>query len=146
MEGNYGVTFNDDRSIRPLAGSTADVTVDLTDRPDLREVRAAMVEALLPDAEPDDRFGAVLLVVDELVSNAYRHATAPKLLRVGRTAENVLVEVSDGDPVAGVVRVVALRYGLRLVGQLSLDWGVRTDNRGKVVWALVPVRVFPVGM
>ncbi len=58
----------------------------------------------------------------------------------------MLVEVSDGDSVVGAVRVVAFRYGLRLVGQLSLDWGVRTDSRGKVVWALVPVKVSPVGM
>ncbi|MFC5094398.1 ATP-binding protein [Amycolatopsis plumensis] len=120
-----------------------DVTINLTGRPDLRQVRAAMTEALLPGAEPDDRFGAVLLVVDELVGNAYRHARSPKWLRAGRTSENVLVEVNDGDAVAGAVRVVALRYGLRLVGQLSLDWGVRTDSRGKVVWALVPVKVFP---
>ncbi|WP_103340813.1 ATP-binding protein [Amycolatopsis sp. CA-126428] len=140
------MTFDDDRRIRQRAGSAADVTVDLTGRPDLREVRAAMVEALLPGAEPDDRFGAVLLVVDELVGNAYRHATTPMLLRIGHTPENVLVEVTDGDPVAGAVRVVAMRYGLRLVGQLSLDWGVRTDSRGKVVWALVPVKVYPAEM
>lgn len=146
VEGSDSVTFDEDRGIGPLAGATADVTVDLTGRPDLRQVRAAMIEAILPDAEPDDRFGAVLLVVDELVGNAYRHAAAPKLLRVGRMSDNVLVEVSDGDAVAGAVRVVELRYGLRLVGQLSLDWGVRTDSRGKVVWALVPVKVFPTGM
>ncbi|GHG50736.1 MULTISPECIES: ATP-binding protein [Amycolatopsis] len=140
------MAFDENRGIRPRAGSTMDVTVDLAGRPDLREVRAAMVGKLLPGAEADDRFGAVLLVVDELVSNAYRHATVPKSLRIGRASDNVLVEVSDGDAVAGAVRVVALRYGLRLVGQLSLDWGVRTDSHGKVVWALVPVKVFPAGM
>ncbi|WP_410592737.1 ATP-binding protein [Amycolatopsis sp. lyj-23] len=140
------MTFDENRGIGPLAGSTAGVTVDLTGRPDLRQVRAAMIEAMLPGAELDDRFGAVLLVVDELVGNAYRHARSPKLLRIGRTSENVLVEVCDGDAVAGAVRVVALRYGLRLVGQLSSDWGVRTDARGKVVWALVPVKVFPAEM
>ncbi len=51
-------------------------------------------------------------------------------------------KVSDGDPSAGVVQVGTLKFGLRLVGQLSLDWGVRTDSLGKVVWALVPVEVY----
>ncbi len=97
----------------------------------------------MASADPEDRLGAVLLVIDELVGNAYRHATTPRLLSVGRTSSNVLIEVSDRDPVAGVVRIVASGYGLRLVGQLSLDWGVRTDSRGKVVWALVPLDVYP---
>ncbi|WP_167455349.1 hypothetical protein [Amycolatopsis kentuckyensis] len=58
-----------------------EATVDLTSRPDLRDVRASIVNDLVLTAHPDDRFGAVLLVLDELVGNAYRHSTAPRLLR-----------------------------------------------------------------
>ena len=29
------------------------------------------------------------------------------------------------------------------MSQLSLDWGVRAVGEGKVVWALVPIRLFP---
>ncbi|MET8846051.1 ATP-binding protein [Amycolatopsis sp. NPDC004625] len=137
------MNINDGRRDLERAGWVADVTVELGGRPDLREVRATMVKALLPDAQPNDRFGAVLLVADELVGNAYRHATTPQSLRVGRASSTVLIEVSDGDPIAGAVQIRTLKYGLRLVGQLSLDWGVRTDSLGKVVWALVPLDIYP---
>ncbi|MEV6825252.1 ATP-binding protein [Amycolatopsis sp. NPDC051102] len=120
-------------------------TVDLTGRPDLRSVRAAIQAELVLTAPPDDRFGAVLLVLDELVGNAYRHSTAPRLLRVGRTPSTVLIEVSDRDAVAGAVRLRPAGFGLRLIGQLSLDWGVRTDAHGKTVWALVPLDLCPGG-
>lgn len=85
-------------------------------------------------------------MIDELVGNAYQHATAVRELRVTRAAGNVLVEVSDCDPDITSVRESRTEsggYGLRLVSQLSLDWGARADSDGKVVWALVPTTVFP---
>ncbi|HEY3479334.1 MAG TPA: ATP-binding protein [Streptomyces sp.] len=126
--------------------AAAETTVDLTGRPALRQVRKAVADALTFGARPTDRFGPVLLVVDELVGNAYRHTSAARELRVTRTAGNLLIEVGDRDPHVGSVRELAPgsgRYGLRLVGQLSLDWGVRADSHGKVVWALVPITVLP---
>jgi hypothetical protein len=108
-------------------------------------VRAAILAELVLTAPADDRFGAVLLVLDELVGNAYRHSTAPRLLRVGRTPSTVLIEVSDRDPGAGAVRLRPARFGLRLIGRLSLDWGVRSDAHGKTVWALVPLDRYPGG-
>ncbi|MGW4527705.1 ATP-binding protein [Amycolatopsis sp. NPDC004378] len=126
--------------------ATADTTVELSGHPDLRQVRKAVVDALMFGARPTDRFGPVLLVIDELVGNAYLHTTAARELHVTRAAKNLLIEVSDRDPDVAAVRELrpgSGRYGLRLVGQLSLDWGVRADRDGKVVWALVPVEVYP---
>ncbi len=133
------------RLTRRLAAA-AETTVPLRDRPDLRRVRSVVAEALTFGAQPNDRFGAVLLVIDELVGNAYRHTTAVRELHVTRTDENLLIEVTDCDPDATSVRVYrpgSGRFGLRLVDQLSLDWGVRADSDGKVVWALVPIVEYP---
>lgn len=130
---------------RKLADA-AEMTVALHDRPDLRRVRSSVAEALAFGDCPGDRFGGVLLVIDELVGNAYQHATAVRELRVTRKAGNLLVEVSDHDPDVTSLhesRPESTCYGLRLVDQLSLDWGVRADDAGKVVWALVPITVFP---
>ncbi|WP_290057653.1 ATP-binding protein [Amycolatopsis solani] len=132
---------------RQVAGA-AEARVVLDGLPDLRHVRSHVAGSLTFGADPGDRFGGVLLVIDELVSNAYRHTTAARELHVTRRAEHLLVEVSDRDPDATTVRAChpgSGRYGLRLVEQLSLDWGVRADSGGKVVWALVPIRVFPLG-
>ncbi|MET8850779.1 ATP-binding protein [Amycolatopsis sp. NPDC004625] len=137
---------NDGSGTTRGASATEEAEVDLGGRPDLRAVRAVVDGTLSLDAEPDDRFGAVLLVVDELVSNAYRHATTPRSLRVGRSRENVLIEVGDRDPVTEAVRPRAFGYGLRLVSQLSVDWGVRADSDGKVVWALVSLDRFPAAL
>ncbi|RSD14300.1 ATP-binding protein [Amycolatopsis eburnea] len=126
--------------------AAAETTVALSDRPDLRQVRSVVAEALTFGACPDDRYGGVLLVIDELVGNAYQHTTAVHELRVTRTAENLLVEVSDADPDITPVHACGPgsgRFGLRLVGQLTVDWGVRADSVGKVVWALIPLKVFP---
>ncbi|WP_284750730.1 ATP-binding protein [Amycolatopsis sp. RTGN1] len=126
--------------------AAAEITVPLRDRPDLRQVRTAVMEALTFGAHPADNFGGVLLVMDELVSNAYRHTSAVRRLRVTRAAGTFLIEVSDHDPVVHQVRAREFgcgAYGLRLVAQLSLDWGVRADSDGKVVWAIVPIGVRP---
>ncbi|MGW4525036.1 ATP-binding protein [Amycolatopsis sp. NPDC004378] len=129
--------------------AAAETAVDLAGRPDLRQVRNVVAEALTFGADAADSFGAVLLVMDELIANAYQHATAVRRLRVIRAADTLLVEVSDKDPVTQRVRQRQFGtggYGLRLVGQLSIDWGVRADGDGKVVWALVPINVLPSGL
>lgn len=129
--------------------AAAETTVALNDRPDLRQVRSVVAEALTFGACSDDRYGGVLLVIDELVGNAYQHSTAVRELRVTRTAENLLIEVGDADPDVTSVRVCrpgSGRYGLRLVGQLSVNWGVRAAGEGKVVWALVPIKMFPAAL
>lgn len=74
------------RLTRKLARA-AETRIALGGHPDLREVRSQVAETLTFGAGPDDRFGGVQLVIDELVGNAYRHATAVRELHVARTGE-----------------------------------------------------------
>ncbi|EME61642.1 ATP-binding protein [Amycolatopsis decaplanina] len=130
-----------DRLCRRVAGA-AEVTVDLRNRPDLRRVRSVVADQLGFGRSQDEPLGALLLVVDELVSNAYRHADGPGELRVVRHVRGFMVEVFDDDPDLEGLRSApaSARYGLRLIGQLTLDWGFRTERTGKTVWALVPAQ------
>jgi hypothetical protein len=85
----------------------------------------------------------VLLVVGELVGNAYTHTTCPRELRVRRSDVGVLVEVSDGD--TRHPREMASSddrwggRGIQVLIELATSWGVRLEDGGKVVWALLPL-------
>ncbi|MBE1494582.1 hypothetical protein H4696_001682 [Amycolatopsis lexingtonensis] len=119
----------------------AELTIDLTTRPPLRRIRSTVADCLGFGLPRGELLGALLLVVDELVGNAYAHTGRPSRLWITRERRGLLVEVSDEDP--AIERVAAGNgHGLRLVSQLSHGWGVRGGAAGKTVWALVPVRLF----
>jgi len=114
---------------------------DLVSSPDLRAVREG-VRRHLSDAVHPDSLADVLLVVGELVSNAYQHTTSPRRLRVVRDACVVRVEVTDGSPAAPAPHPPSTTRqggrGLLLVHGLCRDWGVRPaadGEPGKTVWA-----------
>ncbi|WP_146174693.1 ATP-binding protein [Umezawaea tangerina] len=117
---------------------------DLGPRPDLRSARAGVRRHLGAALHPDS-LADVLLVMGELVANAYQHTASPRRLRVGREGCGVRVEVTDGDRDAvPVVRPHSsdLRRGrgLLLVRELSLSWGVRPavdGGPGKTVWSVL---------
>ncbi|WP_424188093.1 ATP-binding protein [Actinokineospora sp. G85] len=85
----------------------------------------------------------LLLICNELVTNAYEHAEGPRRIAVHRVRHRraILVEVYDGSPdrrlAVGRSRVDEPRgRGLVLVGALApANWGVRTEADGKTVWA-----------
>lgn len=135
-----------ERLCRRVAGA-AEVTIDLGNRPEPRRVRSVVADHLGFGRSKAEPLGALLLVIDELVGNAYRHTAAPGQLRITRRLRSFMVEVSDGDP--DLDSLDSLRsasttahHGLRLVGQLSLDWGFRAERTGKVIWALVPAQMY----
>ena len=87
------------------------------------------------------------LVLSELMSNAIRHAEPLPGARVrlcwklaGRSLE---IAVTDGGgqtepyPVSTPPSAVGGR-GLSIVGKLSRRWGVRSDEQGTTVWAVLP--------
>lgn len=91
--------------------------------------------------------GDAALVVSELLSNAIKHAwpLPGAKLQVTWLMEDGSVEVAVSDG-GGPTRPRPSRppvsslggRGLGIVEQLSHDWGIRTDDVGQTVWALLP--------
>lgn len=97
---------------------------------------------VLGDLTEDD-LEDVVLVLNELVSNALDHGVAPRRLRLHRSTNpcSVRVEVADGssdEPVVGTSRLHSDRgRGLIIVDGLAEDWGVEHQPSGKTVWAQI---------
>jgi serine/threonine-protein kinase RsbW len=102
-------------------------------------IRAALTYHNLGDYAEDAE-----TITSELVSNAIRHAGAPKFdLEVMHLAGTgaVAVIVTDLSPQRPVKRDPAADAehgrGLHIVDALSASWGWRTEARGKVVYAIL---------
>jgi hypothetical protein len=74
----------------------------------------------------------VVLVVNELTTNAVRHGGGRPLVRIVGGRDQMLVEVADDDDARPEVR--AGRWGLQLVALFSESWGVTERAGQKVVW------------
>jgi anti-sigma regulatory factor (Ser/Thr protein kinase) len=95
-------------------------------------------EARLASLSEAHRVDAVI-VVGELLENAYLHATGPHQLRIHLAHDPCEVTVAVADVGTGEPRLrVPGRTGgrgLLLVNELALAWGVSHHDDGKVVWA-----------
>ncbi|MEV6108984.1 SpoIIE family protein phosphatase [Streptomyces sp. NPDC051940] len=84
----------------------------------------------------------VELVVSELVTNAVRYSTGPIELRLIRD-DSLVCEVSDTSSASPHQRHASADdeggRGLFLVSQLAGQWGIRHHDRGKTVWAALPL-------
>ena len=114
---------------------------------ELRTVRAQLRAWVAHELGGADGDGAVLAdlvaAVDELASNGLRHGRAPVRVRAVRTAEGLLLDVSDGDPHHGpepaVGRDPALGgMGLGMVAHLTTARGWTVAGDRKHVWARLP--------
>ncbi len=108
-------------------------------RPSLATVRRWVRLELM--AENQDCVADVLLVVNELVSNAYRYTSEPTLLRVVLAPGKIRVEIAHDAHTRPPLRKVSRPqrgYGLVLVARLSDRWGVDRAHGGTVVWADLP--------
>lgn len=96
-----------------------------------------------------DGAGDLLMVTDELVVNAVKHArgTASIGVTFQPLTDGVLVEVADGDPSPPAPRSAAdlddSGRGLTIVAGLSVRWGWRPEAGGKAVFAVVPLESEP---
>jgi two-component sensor histidine kinase len=81
----------------------------------------------------------VVLVVNELVTNAVQHSNGVVMLGLGRRPDGVRVAVRDDSSATPSRRRHDLESlggrGLALVASLSTDWGVSDRLGGKIVWA-----------
>ncbi|WP_246292149.1 ATP-binding protein [Lentzea indica] len=74
----------------------------------------------------------VVLIVNELTTNAVCHGSGRPIVRLVGGHDRVLVEVVDDDAAHPELR--AGRWGLQLVAQLGERWGVAERAGQKVVW------------
>ncbi len=83
----------------------------------------------------------VLLVVTELVTNAYQHGQHPRRLALTQVGPRVVrLEVADASyrvPILGRPDRPGDGLGLLLVNGVASVWGVRSHEPGKIVWAEV---------
>ncbi|MFJ5678082.1 ATP-binding protein [Streptomyces sp. NPDC093097] len=141
------------RPLRPLTRTIPGYTQTLPLIPQAVGLARASVRTTLAcwclDALIDD----AVLVASELVTNALRHATPIRLpedepiccrLTVERP-EHSAVRITVGDPSSrGPVRrrpdtETETGRGLRVLSEISADWGVEKKSIGKRVWALLRV-------
>ncbi|MET9883057.1 SpoIIE family protein phosphatase [Streptomyces sp. NPDC006430] len=82
------------------------------------------------------------LVLSELITNAIRYGTAPIRVRMLRD-RYLICEVSDASSTSPHLRYAATTdeggRGLFLVAQYTERWGTRYAERGKVIWAEMPL-------
>lgn len=82
------------------------------------------------------------LILSELVTNAIRYGSAPVRVRLLRD-RSLICEVSDGSSTSPHLRYAATTdeggRGLFLVAQYAERWGTRYTERGKVIWAELPL-------
>jgi anti-sigma regulatory factor (Ser/Thr protein kinase) len=84
----------------------------------------------------------IVVVTNELVTNAVEHAGGRLVLHLSYDGRGLTVGVRDGSVWAGVRPETGLdpdvdQFGLRLVASLSDRWGVLSHEDGKTVWALL---------
>ncbi len=98
-------------------------------------------EARLASLADTDRIDAVI-VIGELLENAYVHADGARQLRLHLAHDPCVVTVAVADTGTGEPRLRtpgrAGGRGLLLVDELALAWGVSHHDDGKVVWARLP--------
>jgi anti-sigma regulatory factor (Ser/Thr protein kinase) len=89
----------------------------------------------------DDDLEDIVLVVTELVSNAFDHGTSPRWMRLYLTPAPCVVRCEVDDtapelPVLGKSRLNGFRgRGMVLVDQCATSWGVTQGDGYKTVWA-----------
>ena len=99
------------------------------------------VESILSSwGHPDQGWTAALLV-SELSANCTLHARTSFTVRIELHEEQVRLQVTDGSLRAPSVRdygtSATTGRGLRLVDELSNDWGVDLHDDGKTVWVVL---------
>jgi anti-sigma regulatory factor (Ser/Thr protein kinase) len=104
----------------------------------VRAVRASLRELLNGCPVTDD----VLLCGSELATNAIQHSRSARtggrftVRAEVHPQDYILIEVEDGGgPWAEPAGDPGRGRGLDIIGALAASWGIKGDDRGRVVWA-----------
>lgn len=102
----------------------------------IRDQAAAFVYGHRPHADAD-AVADVRLVLDEMASNAMRHARPPCTLALSLPGDRLLIEVSDSLPALARYRegYEGGGRGLALINAIAVRWGQTPREGGKTVWA-----------
>ncbi len=105
------------------------------DLAELARVRA-WARAELRDLAEEDLMD-VILVLDELVSNALRHGKPPQRVRLARLPGRLRIEVDDSAERPAAPRPASDNggRGLALIEACAAAWGQDRRENGKTVWA-----------
>ena len=126
------------RVVEDSAQRTAELQLSPTAAavPEARHFTAARLsEWSLPASVADD----AVLIVSELVTNAFVHGRPPIALRLRQTPYELAIEVDDGDSTmprklrAGPEDLHG--RGVALVARISNRWAARATENGKTVWS-----------
>lgn len=132
-------------SITPPSGHAEALELQFTaevaaTRASLRATKAALHEVLAEWQIEERTANALFDVAHELLTNALRYAETPIMLTVQATSTHLRVQVMDATPEPA--RMLPYRpgfsergLGLRLVQQLSAQWGQQIREDGKTLWA-----------
>jgi anti-sigma regulatory factor (Ser/Thr protein kinase) len=132
-----------------MAAPNGDVALDQPfDADGLFSLRAAVAAHATALGAGEELVEELVLVANELASNAIRHGGGTGRLRLWRAGELIHCEVSDGGPGladadAGRERVPMTAYGGRglwVVRQMSHEVDVRTSDDGATITAALLVR------
>ncbi|HEY7595808.1 MAG TPA: ATP-binding protein [Actinophytocola sp.] len=118
-----------------MTDEPAEVLVITGEFTELARVRR-WARQMLADLDEDTLIDA-LAVVDELTSNALRHAEAPFRISLRRAPGTLRVEVADGSTEHAAPRTPGQDggRGLLLVNAYTRGWGQEVHPDGKIVWA-----------
>jgi anti-sigma regulatory factor (Ser/Thr protein kinase) len=117
--------------------------IELAPEPASLSAARTFVSSALSLWNYDDPDQVIVLLTDEMVSNAVRHAGGPIGLDVMIVAgSQVRVEVRDTVPKSTVIPGPGGRggsgHGLHIVESLARLWGVERNEHYKVVWFELP--------
>lgn len=133
----------------PMAAPNGDVALDQPfDADGLYALRAAVAAHASALGAGEEVVEELVLVANELASNAVRHGGGAGRLRLWRAGDLIHCEVSDGGPglvdaEAGRERVPMTAYGGRglwVVRQMSHQVDVRSGDGGATITAALLVR------
>jgi signal transduction histidine kinase len=85
--------------------------------------------------------GALLLVTDELVTNAVRHGRPPVTVHLSCQTDAVRLAVGDAGARFPDEPGASGGLGLEIVAKATREWGITSLAVGKQVWCRVPTGV-----